>query len=173
MSTTTSPTTTTNAAPITATMPDSTEPFSRNLTLSDSPDDPEFDVSKVAGNVPLPVKHRLGNSKAYFGGWIPSRFQDPSYIFGRSIADRFRVTEVSVDKKRDEESKPEGRVVVELEVTGGAFGNTISSVNGYLLKLKADHCLGYFFAFCFSFSLEMINGAGNIHGGCSAYLVDM
>ncbi|KAJ2915610.1 hypothetical protein MD484_g4795, partial [Candolleomyces efflorescens] len=110
---------------------------SRSVT-SPSSSSSTFDVSKVTGNAPLPVKHRLGDSPAYFGSWINPAYQDPSYIFGRSIADRFRVTEISVNEKVDEASKLEGKVVLELEVTK-----------------------------------EMINGAGNIHGGCSAYLVDI
>ena len=80
-----------------------------------------FDVSKVTGNAPLPVKQRLGDSRAYFGSWTDPAYKDPSYVFGRSIADRFRVTEVSVNKKVDEGSKLEGKVVLELEITKGAF----------------------------------------------------
>ncbi|RXW23099.1 hypothetical protein EST38_g2738 [Candolleomyces aberdarensis] len=120
-------------------MPDgtsTTHPYPRSTNTSP---DSSFDVSKVAGNVPLAVKHRLGNLKAYFDSWIDPRFfKDPSYVFGRSVVDNFRVTEVSVYKTVNEESKLEGKVIIELEVTR-----------------------------------EMINGAGNIHGGCSAFLVDI
>lgn len=96
------------------------------------------DVSHIRGNAPTEIKERLSNIKAYFRSFAPTKFQDLPNTFGKSISNRFAVTEISILSKVDEESKLEGKVVVEIEVDE-----------------------------------EMINGAGNIHGGCSAFLVDV
>ncbi|TFK24722.1 hypothetical protein FA15DRAFT_669292 [Coprinopsis marcescibilis] len=107
------------------------------LSISFPPSSEPFDVSKVAGNASPEIKERISNLHKFLHTFVPAQYKDVAF-FGRSIQERFVVTEVSVLEKKDEPSKLEGRVVVELDVNE-----------------------------------EMINGGGNIHGGCSAFLVDM
>ncbi|TEB32209.1 hypothetical protein FA13DRAFT_1731965 [Coprinellus micaceus] len=108
-----------------------------STTTTSSSSDAPFDASKIAGNAPLHVKQTLGNPIKWLEGLVAPEFKNANF-FGKAIYARLRVTEISVDKKVDEESKLEGRVIVETVVEE-----------------------------------DMLNGGGNIHGGCSAFLVDM
>ncbi|PPR01588.1 hypothetical protein CVT26_013327 [Gymnopilus dilepis] len=87
--------------------------------------------SHIAGNAPDDVKSFLENL-------LTSPRTGRSPTFAESVERRLKVTEVSIQKKSEEERKTEARVVLELEV-----------------------------------SEDMLNGSGNIHGGCSAFLVDL
>ncbi|KAF8871375.1 HotDog domain-containing protein [Gymnopilus junonius] len=92
--------------------------------------DSTVDISRIAGNASDDIKRFLGII-------LTSPRKERSPAFAESIQRRLKVTEVSINKKAEEERKTEARVVLELEV-----------------------------------SEDMLNGGGNIHGGCSAFLVD-
>jgi len=102
-------------------------------------------ASKISGNVSDDVKK------------IVCSLDDHSISrrFGVSILRRMKVTEVSVLTKAEEPEKLESRVVCELDVKEG----------------ERFQCL-----LCFPSSngvVDMINGLGSIHGGCSALLIDV
>jgi len=78
------------------------------------------DPTKIAGNAPFEVKQKLANVSEYFEQFAPERFKGMN-IFGKSIFERFEITEISVERKRDGEKEMEGRVVLELDVAEGAF----------------------------------------------------
>jgi len=88
------------------------------------------DVSRITGNASDDIKRFLDSV-------LTNPRKERSPTFAESIQRRLQVTEVSINKKAEEERKTEARVVLELEV-----------------------------------SEDMLNGGGNIHGGCSAFLVD-
>ncbi|KAF5388333.1 hypothetical protein D9615_000806 [Tricholomella constricta] len=92
-------------------------------------------IEQISGNAPKHVKAAVANTSMFYAHHIEG-VTGP--IFGESITKRMVVTEVSVDKKLEEPSRLEGRVVCELTVDE-----------------------------------DMINGGGNIHGGCSAFLIDV
>jgi len=93
--------------------------------------DGEIDISMITGNASDDIKRVVGHPWGLLSGY------GNSPTFGESIQKRLKVTEVSIDKKSEEERKLEARLVIELDVVE-----------------------------------DMLNGGGNIHGGCSAYLVD-
>ena len=68
-----------------------------------------------------------------------------------------KVVEISLNRKAEEEKKLEARLVVELDVTEGQYIHPIQMLKKLFIV----------------FVLDMLNGAGNIHGGCSAFLVDV
>lgn len=77
-----------------------------------------FDASQVAGNAPFHVKQTLGHPMAYLKSVIPKENHEKN-LFCKAIYERLKVTEISIEKKLDEESKLEGRVVVEIVVEEG------------------------------------------------------
>ncbi|KAF8165886.1 HotDog domain-containing protein, partial [Crassisporium funariophilum] len=93
-------------------------------------------ISHITGNASDDTKRILGDPGSFFQIRRPEEVRAP--IFGESITQRIQVTEISVNKKPEEDKKLEGRVVMELDVEE-----------------------------------DMLNGGGNIHGGCSAFLVDV
>jgi len=95
--------------------------------------DDVFDISHIAGNASDDVKRLIGDPGSFFANRTG---EGP--IFGEAIQRRLRCTEISINKKAEEERKLEARYVVETEVAE-----------------------------------DMLNGGGNIHGGCSAFLVDI
>ncbi|KAF8163831.1 HotDog domain-containing protein [Crassisporium funariophilum] len=99
-------------------------------------DEEIFDISRITGNATDNTKRNLGDPGSFFQNRRPEEIRAP--IFGESIQRRLKVTEISVNKKPEEDKKLEGRVVMELDVEE-----------------------------------DMLNGGGNIHGGCSAFLVDV
>lgn len=113
------------------------------------------DISHIAGNASDNIKRTIGNPGVYFQN---KDFEFP--LFGESIQRRMKVVEISLNKKAEEQKKLEARVVVELDVTEGQF-----IIRSSRMSKKA--------LLCFVFFSDMLNGGGNIHGGCSAFLVDM
>ncbi|KAF8967449.1 HotDog domain-containing protein [Flammula alnicola] len=97
-------------------------------------DEAILDISHIAGNAADEVKQTLGDP--VFLNRRPDGVRSP--MFGESIQRRMKVTEISINKKAEEERKLEARLVIELDVAE-----------------------------------DMLNGGGNIHGGCSAFLVDL
>ena len=69
-------------------------------------------ISHIAGNAPDDVKSFLENL-------LTSPRTGRSPTFAESIERRLKVTEVSIQKKSEEERKTEARVVLELEVSEG------------------------------------------------------
>ncbi|KAF8180203.1 HotDog domain-containing protein [Pholiota molesta] len=100
-----------------------------------SDDAAAFDTTHIAGNASDDIKQLLGNPGAFLTN-RPTSHHGP--IFAEDIQRRLKVTEISIQRKAEEERKMEARYVVEVEVVQ-----------------------------------DMLNGGGNIHGGCSAFLVDV
>lgn len=114
---------------------------------------PSDNISQIAGNASDDIKRIIGN---FFQNYKGNHVRPP--VFGESIQERMKVVEISLNRKAEEEKKLEARVVVELDVT-----------EGHCIRLRCPEvCYSLLF-----FVLDMLNGGGNIHGGCSAYLVDM
>lgn len=113
------------------------------------------DISHISGNASDDIKRILGNPGRFYRHFQPSNTPP---IFGDSIQTRMVVTEISINNKAEEPRKVEGRVVLELDVADGMlrYCNRAMSLN-----------------LPFNLFLDMLNGGGNIHGGCSAFLIDV
>lgn len=121
-----------------------TEEIPTNMTSEDA-----FRISRIKGNASDNVKRALANPAVYLHAYQPS--------FGAAITDRLICTEISLDKKLEEPAKLEAKVVVELEVKEGKW------------SLHVVHC----WSIRFRCTWDMLNGAAIVHGGCSAFLIDM
>jgi hypothetical protein len=84
--------------------------------LTSSDDDAAFDISHIAGNASDDIKQLLGNPSAFLTN-RPSSHHGP--IFAEDIQRRLKVTEISIQRKAEEERKLEARYVVEVEVVQG------------------------------------------------------
>ena len=115
---------------------------------------PEIDISQIAGNAPDDMKLWLGNIPRFFNG---SKRQHLDR-FAKAIELRLKLTELSILSKADEPNKLEGKAVLEIDVAEG----TVTKHCNPLSTTNPLHSL-----------LDMVNLAGNIHGGCSAYLIDV
>lgn len=112
-----------------------------------------FDIAHIAGNASDEIKQTVGNPGGFFAHRRPHEITSP--IFGESIQKHLKVTEISIKKKEEEERKLEARMVFEIDVTEGLW----EFIDSYLKSLLTD--------------LDMLNAGGNVHGGCSAFLVDL
>ena len=81
-------------------------------------------------------------------------------IFAGSIGRELEITEISLNAKAEESKKLEARVVCEMDVTEGIL---------YALCIHANNQR----RFNYSLKPDMLNFDGNMHGGCSAYVVDV
>ena len=104
-------------------------------------------TSGIAGNASDDVKAAFRDLSMWF-----SRDGQPRG-FAASIGARISVDEVSILKKAEEPTREEVRLVCSLEVTEGVY--------------KAGIEIYY------DSNADMLNGAGSMHGGCSAYLIDL
>lgn len=78
------------------------------------------DISRIAGNASHDIKQFLAGSVL-----TKHDQKERSQTFAESIQRRLQVTEVSINKKAEEEKKLEARVVLELEVSEGTPDNCI------------------------------------------------
>lgn len=83
---------------------------------TDTSDD-AFDISHIAGNASDDLKRLIGDPGSFFSSRRPESVEGP--IFAESIQRRLRCTEISINKKAEEERKLEARYVVETEVAEG------------------------------------------------------
>ncbi|KAJ3518433.1 hypothetical protein NMY22_g13680 [Coprinellus aureogranulatus] len=88
-----------------------------------------FDASRIAGNAPLHVKQTLGDLKACLRSIVSPEHRGRP-MFATQIFERLKVTEISIERKRDEESKSEGRFVMETVVGDGAWYLPLTSAMG-------------------------------------------
>ena len=83
------------------------------------------DVSLIAGNAPDNVKELIGDPHLFFSTISGTADLEDTEgyqpIFGESIQKRMRVVELSLEKKKEEESRIETRLVIELDVERGAL----------------------------------------------------
>ncbi|KAF9528052.1 HotDog domain-containing protein [Crepidotus variabilis] len=100
------------------------------MTASDVPKPSQVDISGIAGNVSTEIKEFITYMFIDRGDHPP--------VFGRSILDRMRTTDIWVQQKPEEPMKVEAKVIIEMVV-----------------------------------GEDMLNGGGNMHGGCAAFLVDV
>jgi acyl-coenzyme A thioesterase 13 len=121
-----------------------------------------IDTSQIAGNASDDIKRTIGNPNRFFQRLRGNRVKDSdpsSPMFADSILKRMKTVEISLNRKAEEEKKMEARVVVELDVTEGQY----MGLNPFHSVLKS----------LLLSALDMLNGGGSFHGGCSAYLVDV
>jgi len=78
-----------------------------------------FDIAHITGNASDEIKRTAGNPSYFFTYLRPDKVKSP--IFGSSIQKRLKVTEISINKKQEEESKLEARIVLEIDVTEGEW----------------------------------------------------
>jgi hypothetical protein len=104
----------------------------------------------ISGNASPQIKEFFSELSNVFG----SRRVNDKPAFGNDIATRLSVTHASIDKKADEPLKEEGKVVCELIVTEGAL--ELFSTDFRSPTTTSD----------------MLNGGGNVHGGCSVVSLD-
>lgn len=76
-----------------------------------------LDISKIAGNGSDELKQLLGDIGEFFHTRRAAGMSTSG--FGEAIQRRLRVTEISINKKAEEERKTEARVVMEIEVHEG------------------------------------------------------
>lgn len=76
-----------------------------------------FDISQIVGNASNDIKRLIGDPGGFLANRQPNPGQGP--IFGESIQKRLRCTEISINKKAEEERKMEARYVIETEVAEG------------------------------------------------------
>jgi acyl-coenzyme A thioesterase 13 len=96
-----------------------------------------FDIAHITGNASDEIKRTAGNP-AYFFTYLRSH-KVKSPIFGSSILNRLKVTEISINKKQEEESKLEARIVLEIDVTEEML-NGGGSVHGGCFAFLVDLC---------------------------------
>ncbi|KAG1892047.1 hypothetical protein F4604DRAFT_1697036 [Suillus subluteus] len=115
----------------------------------------DIDPSQVEGNASSEVKHTLlGALQSMRPSHISQSTGKPSRGFEAEFASRLQLTEVSILSKAEEPEKFEGRVVFQVTVDEGTL------------------CVLIFGVLIDNFS-EMLNGAKNMHGGCSAMMIDI
>ncbi|KAF7297176.1 4HBT domain-containing protein [Mycena indigotica] len=102
----------------------------------------------IAGNADDSLKEMFSDLKKLLGT------SSDTPAFGDEIVSRMKVTHASIDQKLEEPNKTEGKIVVELEVAE-------DMLNGWR---SSWHLL---------YHAELLNGAGSVHGGCSAFLIDL
>jgi len=76
-----------------------------------------FDISQISGNASDQIKAVLGDLANGPISRRPEGVNTP--IFGESIQKRLKVTEISINKNREEPSRTEGRMVIEVDVGEG------------------------------------------------------
>jgi acyl-coenzyme A thioesterase 13 len=77
------------------------------------------DISHVKGNASDEIKRIVGDPVAFFRRFRTLDFK--SQLFGETIADRLRVTEISLYEKPEEPKKMEAKVIVEITVKEGTY----------------------------------------------------
>lgn len=110
------------------------------------------DISSIAGNAPDYVKQLNLNTYISYGVGNEDTF---GYKVGKAV----KFVDISIDRKQARKGRLEATTVAELVVTKGTqdleFRFFVESANNWVLK-----------------NLDMLNGAGMLHGGCVAYLID-
>ena len=76
--------------------------------------------------------------------------------FGYKVGRSVKFIEVNVSRKIERNERLEAVTIAEMEVAKRQFT-----------------CLSFHFTHAKSLSKDMLNGAGMLHGGCIAYLIDM
>ena len=118
--------------------------------MSEKRETPDENSSNISGNASLEIKE----SVSVFVNILINNMDGRG--FAHNVGRRLLLREISFLEKAEEQQRMEGRVVAELTVDGGK-SNSVVMVS---LKLNAV-------------SSDMVNPLGNMHGGCTAYLIDM
>lgn len=106
------------------------------------------DPSSISGNVTDYVKQL--NSNTYFSYGVGD--ED---CFGYRVGSAVKFVQVNVDRRIERHDRLESTTVAELVVTKRKF---------IIPPLNADNQM--------TATSDMLNGAGMLHGGCVAYLID-
>lgn len=117
---------------------------------------PRQEVSLIAGNASHEVKDFLCN-----GSLAAMTNGNDGRGFATSTGQGLKVREISFIKKAEEPGRMEGRVVFEITVDEGLYW--FATVTDTLCS--HSHTTLEF--------IDMLNGMGSMHGGCTAYLVDV
>ncbi|KAF4601437.1 hypothetical protein EYR38_006090 [Pleurotus pulmonarius] len=126
-----------------------------DVVLAHFPIDPNK-VKQVSGNASYEAKEI-----AY--KWL-AVFLSAGEGFSGNVASRVRIMEASIIQNPEEPDKLESRVVCEIDVEEGQHSfatSTIPTLPSYY-RVANTH-----FAF-----IDMLNPLGNLHGGCSIFLID-
>jgi acyl-coenzyme A thioesterase 13 len=120
--------------------------------MSEKPEQPSYwdDISGIAGNASFQVKKQVATMYLEL---LTNKMSGRG--FACNIGTRLILKEISFRKKVEEPQRMEGRVVVELTVNSGTTHRSRTWLSFYLT------------------SLDMANSLGSMHGGCTAYLVDV
>lgn len=105
--------------------------------------------SYIAGNTPDYVKQLNYNTYMNYG-------VGEEDCFGYKVGKAVRFTEVNVNRKLERQGRLEAATVAEIQVTKREY-ISLNSITGSLIWWNVT---------------EMLNGAGMLHGGCVAYLID-
>ena len=103
--------------------------------FTDTADD-AFDISHIAGNASDDLKRLIGDPGSFFASRRPGSVEGP--IFAESIQKRLKCTEISINRKAEEERKLEARYVVETEVTEGMRTFDMGASLRITLEIEAD-----------------------------------
>jgi acyl-coenzyme A thioesterase 13 len=105
------------------------------------------DPSSISGNVTDYVKQLNSNTYLSYG-------VGDEDCFGHRVGTAVKFVQVNVDRRIERQDRLESTTVAELIVTKSEFIAALHSDNETLA------------------TADMLNGAGMLHGGCVAYLID-
>lgn len=114
------------------------------------------DSSKIGGNAP-------SEAKKFVHHVLTDKLEGPG--FARMVGRRFAVTEVSYIEKAEEPERMECRTVVEITVEDGEWQYSKAKVHELItFTFQKNSC---------EHTIDMVNFFGFMHGGCTAYIIDM
>lgn len=107
------------------------------------------ELAEIGGNA-------ADTTKAIVVHWLRT-FGQPQAGFANRINNAIKVTEVNIHTKKENETKREAIVVAEIDVEEGKL------IHGFNHLSCSDHVCG----------ADMVNPGGNMHGGCTTFLIDV
>ena len=105
------------------------------------------DISTIAGNAPDYVKQLNNNTYMSYGVGAEECF---GYKVGKSV----KFVKVTVERNMQRQGRLSSTTVAEVDVSKRVYDTTS-------VQMRAQR-----------FEKDMLNGAGMLHGGCVAYLID-
>jgi len=105
------------------------------------------DASQIQGNVSHYVKQLILNTFIAYGA-------GDEHCFGHSVAKAVKFVDVSAHGSHEKQGRMEATTIAEITVS------------------KSMSCCGIMFRNNSQCRLGMLNGAGMLHGGCLAFLID-
>jgi acyl-coenzyme A thioesterase 13 len=112
------------------------------------------DITNVAGNAPTYVKQLTSNTLASYGVGNDD-------CFAQAVGKSIMFVEVNVNKNAERQGRLEAITIADVVVSKSEIVS-LSQPLGISLTRRVSVLF-----------LDMLNGAGMLHGGCIAYLIDM